>query len=168
MCNTAPASQGTLPGKHSVKNIFYRKETVNREANTADLFDCFIADHEKLTGKRIHDRARLDQLCNVFDISEIVVNIANGDVCHNGWLHDISSGGAAVRVSPFTARSDDFHLTFFLGIRLISVQAKVKNVSTRGGAHILGFKFVDIANDCKEYLQGSIYITKLLHEKSML
>lgn len=168
MCNTAPASQCMLPKKDSISDFFYKTKNCKKKTNASDLFDCFIADHENLTGKRIHDRARLDQLCNVFDISEIVVNIANGDVCHNGWLHDISSGGAAVRVSPFTARSDDFHLTFFLGTRLISVQAKVKNVSTRGGAHILGFKFVDIANDCKEYLQGSIYITKLLHEKSML
>lgn len=168
ICNSAHTSQCALTDKYSTRNIFYRKETVKKEKNKFDLFNSFVADNENLTGKRIYDRARLDELRNVFDISEIIVKIKNCDICHSGWLHNISSGGAAVRVSPFTARNLDFYLTFFLGTRLISTQATVRHVYKIGGMHIIGFMFVNITNDCEEYLRGSIYITKLLHERSMI
>ena len=116
----------------------------------------------------MHDRAHSNELCNVFDISEIVVKITNGDICRIGWLYDVSSGGAAIRAAPFSANNANFYLTFFLGARLINTLATVIHVYTTGGLHIIGFMFIDIASECKEYLQGSVYITRLLHEKNMI
>jgi len=168
LCNTAPVSHRHTSRQALDKLFFYKTKNCKKKTNTTSLFDCFIADNENLIGERIHDRAHLNELCNVFDISEIVVKITNGGICHSGWLHDVSSGGAAIRVSPFSASSVDFYLTFFLGTRLISTHATVKHVHAIGGMHIIGFVFVDIADNCKEYLQGSVYITKLLHEKNMI
>lgn len=108
------------------------------------------------TDKRSHTRMRDGEVCELFDISKILVRISTGETAHVGYLYDISEGGIAVHLSTLFMERSVFRVTFLFGKKNISSRAETKHVNKIGEQYVTGIVFIDITTEYAEYIRTSI------------
>lgn len=114
--------------------------------------------------KRFHSRTGEEDVCELFDISKILVRISTDKSVIAGNLYDIGEGGIAVCMSTKFAVDSIIRVTFLLGRKIITSRAMIKHFTKIGDQYVAGIVFVGLENEYAEYINGNVCIITLLNK----
>jgi len=148
--NTAPLAN-TRKSKHLAKIFLPEKFNIDRGCKTETPLD-----------QRFHARLKEKDLCTLFDMPEIPVQIFTDDIAFTGHMYDIGKDGMAVNLSTLFVVDSIIGITFFLGKKEVASRAVVKRIDKAGKQFVAGIMFVDLAKEYAEYIDVSVCIGTLL------
>lgn len=110
--------------------------------------------------KRAFVRLNIDDMGQLFEVNEINVKVATVQQVHNGALLDISTGGAAVKLSVPLQVNQPLKLGFVLSTMRIVTKGQVRHVQPIGGGYKIGVQFVDLEKGAQDFI-GGLYASKV-------
>nr|WP_321465941.1 PilZ domain-containing protein [uncultured Desulfobulbus sp.] len=114
----------------------------------------------KVQDQRAFVRLNLDDMGQLFAVSEIKVKIATMQQVHNGVLLDISTGGAAVRLPKSLEVGQPIKVGFVLSsVRVVS-KGQVRHVCPIDGGYKIGVQFIELDLAAQDFLSG-LYASKV-------
>lgn len=114
-------------------------------------------------GKRTFIRMKVDDISALFETREIFVKIATSENIYTGRILDISEGGISLCLDALLEENRPVKVGFFLGTMKIISKAMVRHTQKKGTMYTTGIKFIDLNQECAEYI-GGIYASKVLHQ----
>ncbi len=114
--------------------------------------------------KRFHFRTGEDDVCELFDISKILVKISTGESAIAGYLYDIGEGGIAVCMPTRFAVDSIIRVTFLLGRKIITSRAMARHFTKIGDQYVAGIVFIELENEYAEYINVNVCIIDYLNK----
>jgi len=110
--------------------------------------------------QRAYVRLNLDDMGQLFAVSEVNVKIATMQQVHNGVLLDISTGGAAIRLAKPLEVKQPVKIGFVLSsVRVVS-KGQVRHVRPLEGGYKIGVQFIDLDLAAQDFISG-LYASKV-------
>ncbi|MGD9948477.1 MAG: PilZ domain-containing protein [Desulfobulbus sp.] len=106
--------------------------------------------------RRAFIRLNLEEVGQLFEVREVKVKVATVQRVHSGTLLDISSGGAAVKLSVSLEIREPLKIGFILNAIRIVTKGQVRHVASIGGEYKIGVQFVDLEKVAQDFI-GSLY-----------
>lgn len=114
--------------------------------------------------KRFHSRTGEEDVCELFDISKILVRISTDKLAIAGNLYDIGEGGIAVSMPKKFAVDSIIRVTFLLGRKVVTSRAMVRHFTKIGDQYVSGIVFIGLENEYAEYINGNVCIITILNK----
>lgn len=112
--------------------------------------------------KRFHARIKGKDLCVLFDMPGIPVQIFTDDITFTGHMYDIGKDGMAVNLSTLFVVDSIIGIKFFLGKKEVTSRAVVRRIGKESKQYVAGIMFVDLTKEYAEYIDVSVRIGTLL------
>ncbi len=119
---------------------------------------------ESLEGKRRYVRMEINELTYMFEVTEIVVIIADESRQIKGKMNDLSQSGISVIIPKQLTKDQHVKLGFMLGRKKIVSNGLVRHARTMGSEYLVGIEFIDMEVSMKGCI-AETYAAKVL-EKS--
>lgn len=119
---------------------------------------------EMIIEKRSHSRTGEEDVCELFDISKILVRISTDKSAIAGNLYDIGEGGIAVCMPTKFAVDSIIRVTFLLGRKVITSRAMVRHFTKIGDQYVAGIVFIGLESEYAEYINGNVCIITILNK----
>lgn len=111
--------------------------------------------------KRAFVRLNLDDMGQLFEVSEIKVKVGTVQQIHDGVLLDVSAGGAAVKLSAPLEVQQPIKIGFVLSNTPIVAKGQVRHMHRLEKGYKIGLEFIDLDPNIKDYI-GGLYASKVL------
>jgi len=111
--------------------------------------------------KRAFVRLNLDDIGQLFEASEIKVKVGTVQQVHDGVLLDVSSGGAAVKLSTPLEIQQPIKIGFVLSHKSIVTKGQVRHIQRLESGYKIGMQFIDLDPAIQEFI-GGLYASKVL------
>ncbi|MDD2466333.1 MAG: PilZ domain-containing protein [Desulfobulbus sp.] len=110
--------------------------------------------------KRTFIRLNQEDMGQLFEVCEINVKVATVEQVHNGILLDISTGGAAVKLSRPLMVGKLLKLGFVLSTFRIVTKGQVRHAQQVENGYKIGVQFIDLDPSAQEFI-GGLYASKV-------
>lgn len=111
--------------------------------------------------KRTFVRLNLDDIGQLFEVSEIKVKVGTVEQVHDGVLLDVGTGGAAVKLSKSLEVHQPVKVGFVLSSRPVVTKGLVRHVQQLENEYKIGLQFIEL-DPCIEEFIGGLYASKVL------
>jgi len=114
-------------------------------------------------GKRTAVRIGQNEISTLFDVREIVVQVATSHRTYTGCLLDISVNGLSIGLPDLLAQGRAVKVRFFLGTMKITAKAMVVHAQKKETRYTTGLRFIDLNPKIADFI-GGLYAAKVLHQ----
>lgn len=111
--------------------------------------------------KRVYVRLNLEDIGQLFEVSEIKVKVATAQQVYDATLSDISTGGVAVILAVSLQVNQPLKLGFVLSSMRIVTKGIVRHLKPLKNGCKVGIQFIDLDTAAKDFI-GGLYASKIL------
>jgi len=112
--------------------------------------------------KRSFIRLTDKDISGLFEVNEVLANIATDKQIYSGRLIDISAGGMLLSLPALIEPNLAVKVCFFLGTVKVLSRGVTRHSSKRDDWYLTGIQFLDLKKETAEYIAG-LYASKVLY-----